>query len=67
MDIHPIRNDKDHRAALVEIESLWSAPDWEHVERSPSVRGIHLAQPRQGRPAAPHQRSLHAQERGKKL
>ena len=27
MDIHPIRNDKDHRAALVEIESLWNAPD----------------------------------------
>ena len=27
MDIRPIRNDEDHRAALVEIESLWDAPD----------------------------------------
>ena len=25
MDIRPIRNDKDHRAALGEIESLWGA------------------------------------------
>jgi HTH-type transcriptional regulator / antitoxin HigA len=27
MDIRPIRNDEDHRAALVEIERLWSAPE----------------------------------------
>jgi HTH-type transcriptional regulator/antitoxin HigA len=26
MDIRPIRNDKDHRAALVEIEKLWGSP-----------------------------------------
>ena len=25
MDIRPIHNDKDHRAALAEIESLWGA------------------------------------------
>jgi len=25
MDIRPIRTDKDHKAALVEIESLWGA------------------------------------------
>ena len=25
MDIRPIRNDKDHKAALTEIESLWGA------------------------------------------
>ena len=25
MDIRPIRNDDDHRAALMEIESLWGA------------------------------------------
>ena len=23
MDIRPVRNDDDHRAALMEIESLW--------------------------------------------
>jgi HTH-type transcriptional regulator / antitoxin HigA len=27
MDIRPIRTDKDHRAALAEIERLWGAPD----------------------------------------
>jgi HTH-type transcriptional regulator / antitoxin HigA len=27
MDIRPIRNDVDHRAALAEIESCWGAPD----------------------------------------
>lgn len=27
MDIRPIRNDEDHRAALVEIDRLWSFPD----------------------------------------
>lgn len=27
MDIHPIRTDADHEAALREIESLWGAPD----------------------------------------
>lgn len=27
MDIRPIRNDDDHRAALVEIDRLWSFPD----------------------------------------
>ena len=27
MDIRPIRTDKDHRAALVEIEACWGAPD----------------------------------------
>lgn len=27
MDIRPIRNDEDHRAALVEIERLWAFPD----------------------------------------
>lgn len=26
MDIRPIRNDKDHRAALAEIERLWGSP-----------------------------------------
>ena len=26
MQIHPIRNDKDHRNALAEIERLWGAP-----------------------------------------
>ena len=26
MQIRPIRNDKDHRAALAEIEKLWGAP-----------------------------------------
>jgi HTH-type transcriptional regulator/antitoxin HigA len=26
MEIRPIRTDKDHRAALVEIEKLWGAP-----------------------------------------
>jgi antitoxin component HigA of HigAB toxin-antitoxin module len=26
MDIRPIRNDRDHRAALAEIERLWGAP-----------------------------------------
>ena len=26
MDIRPIRNDKDHRNALAEIERLWDAP-----------------------------------------
>jgi HTH-type transcriptional regulator/antitoxin HigA len=26
MDIRPIRNDKDHRDALAEIERLWGAP-----------------------------------------
>ncbi len=27
MDIHPIRNDDDHRMALAEIERLWNAPE----------------------------------------
>jgi HTH-type transcriptional regulator / antitoxin HigA len=27
MDIRPIHNDDDHRAALVEIENLWDAPE----------------------------------------
>ena len=27
MDIHPIRSDEDHRAALKEIDSYWGAPD----------------------------------------
>lgn len=27
MDIHPIRTDKDHHAALIEIERLWAFPD----------------------------------------
>lgn len=27
MDIHPIRTDADHRAALEEIERLWNAED----------------------------------------
>ena len=27
MDIHPIRNDDDHRAALKEIDSCWGAPE----------------------------------------
>jgi HTH-type transcriptional regulator/antitoxin HigA len=27
MDIRPIRTDKDHRAALAEIEACWGAPD----------------------------------------
>jgi HTH-type transcriptional regulator/antitoxin HigA len=27
MDIKPIRNDDDHRAALAEIERLWNAPE----------------------------------------
>lgn len=26
MDIRPIRNDKDHRAALAEVETLWGSP-----------------------------------------
>jgi antitoxin component HigA of HigAB toxin-antitoxin module len=26
MDIRPLRNDKDHRGALAEIERLWGAP-----------------------------------------
>jgi HTH-type transcriptional regulator/antitoxin HigA len=26
MDINPIRNDAEHRAALAEIETLWNAP-----------------------------------------
>src|SRR5947209_20386977 len=26
MDIRPIRSDKDHRAALAEIDKLWGAP-----------------------------------------
>jgi len=27
MDIHPIRTDEDHRAALAEIEACWGAPE----------------------------------------
>jgi HTH-type transcriptional regulator / antitoxin HigA len=27
MDIHPIRNDEDHRAALAQIEAWWGAPE----------------------------------------
>ena len=27
MDIRPIRNDEDHRAALAEIEACWGAPE----------------------------------------
>ena len=27
MDIHPIRTDEDHRAALAAIEACWGAPD----------------------------------------
>ena len=27
MDIRPIRTDKDHRAALAEIDGCWNAPD----------------------------------------
>jgi len=27
MDIRPIRNDEDHRAALAEIEASWGAPE----------------------------------------
>jgi HTH-type transcriptional regulator/antitoxin HigA len=27
MDIHPIHNDEDHRAALAEIEACWGAPE----------------------------------------
>jgi HTH-type transcriptional regulator/antitoxin HigA len=27
MDIQPIRTDKDHRAALAEIEACWGAPE----------------------------------------
>ena len=27
MDIRPIRNDQDHRAALAEIERLWNYPE----------------------------------------
>lgn len=27
MNIKPIRNDKDHRAALAEIEACWGAPE----------------------------------------
>jgi HTH-type transcriptional regulator/antitoxin HigA len=27
MEIRPIRTDKDHRAALAEIENCWGAPD----------------------------------------
>lgn len=26
MDIRPIRNDADHREALIEIDRLWNAP-----------------------------------------
>jgi HTH-type transcriptional regulator/antitoxin HigA len=26
VDIHPIRNDADHRAAVAEVERLWRAP-----------------------------------------
>ena len=28
MQIRPIRTDKDHRAALAEIEKLWGASSW---------------------------------------
>src|ERR1044072_68011 len=27
MDIHPIRTDEDHRAALAEIDACWGAPE----------------------------------------
>ena len=27
MDIRPIRNDEDHRAALASIEACWGAPE----------------------------------------
>ncbi|MCV9909537.1 transcriptional regulator [Brucella sp. HL-2] len=27
MNIHPIRNDEDHKRALKEIEALWDAPE----------------------------------------
>jgi hypothetical protein len=27
MDIRPIRNDQDHRAALAEIDACWGAPE----------------------------------------
>jgi HTH-type transcriptional regulator / antitoxin HigA len=27
MDIHPIRTDEDHRAALAELEACWGAPE----------------------------------------
>jgi len=27
MEIRPIRTDKDHKAALAEIESSWGAPE----------------------------------------
>ncbi len=27
MDIRPIRTDRDHRAALAEIERLWGSPE----------------------------------------
>jgi len=27
MNIHPIRNDEDHKRALQEIEALWDAPE----------------------------------------
>jgi HTH-type transcriptional regulator / antitoxin HigA len=27
MDIRPIRNDDDHRAAVLEIDRLWDAPE----------------------------------------
>ena len=27
MDIHPIRTDEDHRAALAEIKACWGAPE----------------------------------------
>jgi HTH-type transcriptional regulator / antitoxin HigA len=27
MDIQPIRNDEDHRAALAEVERLWDSPE----------------------------------------
>ena len=32
MEIHPIRNDDDHRAALSEIERLWNAPEGSEEE-----------------------------------
>lgn len=32
MEIHPIRNDDDHRMALAEIERLWNAPEGSEEE-----------------------------------
>ena len=32
MEIHPIRNDDDHRMALSEIERLWNAPEGSEEE-----------------------------------